>query len=126
MFLDKNSSKISTCVYRKPTDKDLLLHYQSLVDHRYKTILFRTMLNRGYRLSSSWQLFSDECEKLKTSSDALNTQKTLLLRILSTLFNQMPRNHHKRNAREKPSVLFCRTKIRSLLTCYGDDSRSER
>ena len=65
MLRDKNGPQISTCVYRKPTDKGLLLHYQSHVDHRYKTGLFMTMLNRAYRLSSSWQLFSDKCEKLK-------------------------------------------------------------
>ena len=65
MLLEKNGSQISTCVYRKPTDKGLLLHYQSHMDHRYKTGLLKTMLNRAYRLSSSWQLFFDECEKLK-------------------------------------------------------------
>ena len=53
MLLDKNAPRISTCVYRKPTDKVSLLHNQSHVDHRYKTGLLTTMLNSAYRMSSS-------------------------------------------------------------------------
>ena len=56
MLLDTNGPRISTCVYRKPTDKGSLLHYQSHVDHRYKRGLFTTMLNRAYWLSLSWQI----------------------------------------------------------------------
>ena len=52
-------------VYRKPTDTGLLLHYHSHVDMKYKHSLLKTMLNRGFKLSSNWQLFHQECERLK-------------------------------------------------------------
>ena len=42
-----------------------LLHYQSHVDGRYKQSLLKTMLNRAFKLSSTWQLFHQECERLK-------------------------------------------------------------
>ena len=49
----------------KPTDTGLLLHYHSHVDRRYKRSLLNTMLNRAFKLSSTWKLFHQECERLK-------------------------------------------------------------
>ncbi|XP_068696806.1 uncharacterized protein [Montipora foliosa] len=43
----------------------LLLHYQSHVDQRYKRSLLNTMLNRAYRLSSTKESFTKECQHLK-------------------------------------------------------------
>ena len=60
------SRQIETKVYVKPTNSGLLLHYQSHVDNQYKKGLLRTMLDRAYRLSSSWTHFSDECDRLKS------------------------------------------------------------
>ena len=51
---------INTKVYVKPTNTGLLLHHQSHVDMRYKKSLIKTMLDRAYRISSNWSLFSDE------------------------------------------------------------------
>ena len=46
--------RIETKVFVKPTNSGLLLHYHSHVDNRYKRGLLSTMLDRAYRLSSSW------------------------------------------------------------------------
>ena len=51
---------------------DLLLHYQSHVNNRYKKGLLRTMLDRPHRLFSSWTHFSDECDRLKTVVGSLS------------------------------------------------------
>jgi len=47
------------------------LHYQSHVDVRYKRSLLKTMLNRAFKLSSNWQLFHHECERLKETLSRL-------------------------------------------------------
>ena len=65
MDVIKNDCRLYTTVYRKPTDKWLLLHYDSHVDVRYKRSLQNTMLNRAFQLSSTWNLFYEECEHLK-------------------------------------------------------------
>ena len=65
MVIEKKGRKLTTSVYHKPTSKGLLLHYQSHMDHRYKTSLLKTLLNRAYRLSTSWELFTGECNYLK-------------------------------------------------------------
>ena len=62
----RNKEHLETKVYVKPTNTGLLLHYQSHVDQRYKRSLIATMLNRAFRLSSSWKHFVEECDRLKT------------------------------------------------------------
>ena len=42
---------IETKVHIKPTNEDLLHHYKSHVDMRYKRGLLKTMHDRAYRLS---------------------------------------------------------------------------
>ncbi|XP_068704351.1 uncharacterized protein [Montipora foliosa] len=59
-LLNKSTS-INTKVFVKPTNKGLFLHYDSHVDARYKHCLVRTMLERAYRLSSSWEFLTEEC-----------------------------------------------------------------
>ena len=61
----KNGCRLDTKVYKKPTDSGLLLHYHSHVDGRYKRSLLNTMLNREFKLSSTWKFFHEECERLK-------------------------------------------------------------
>ena len=65
MEIIRNGCHLDTKVYRKPTDTGLLLHYHSHVDERYKRSLLNTMLNRAFKLSSTWKLFHQECERLK-------------------------------------------------------------
>ena len=65
MDIIRNGCRLDTKVYRKPTDTGLLLHYHSHVESRYKRSLLNTMLNRAFKLSSTWKLFHQECEHLK-------------------------------------------------------------
>ena len=65
MVITRTNNHLNTSVYRKKTNKGLLLHYQSHVDNRYKRSPIRTMLDRTKRLSSSLDLFSKECYDLR-------------------------------------------------------------
>ena len=65
MDVIRNGCRLETTVYRKPTDKGLLLHYHSHVDARYKRSLLNTMLKRAFQLSFTWKFFHEECERLK-------------------------------------------------------------
>ena len=47
LLIVRNSSRLDTKVYAKPTDTGLWLHYQSHVDVKYKHSLLKTMLNRA-------------------------------------------------------------------------------
>ena len=64
----KKGCKLETSaysVYRKPTNTGLLLHHQNHVDKRYKKSLIKTMVNRAFRLSSTWESFTTECDHLR-------------------------------------------------------------
>ena len=65
MDIIRNGCRLDTKVYRKPTDTGPLLHYHSQVNSRYKWALLNTMLNRAFKLSSTWKLFHQKCERLK-------------------------------------------------------------
>jgi len=67
-FPFSNVIRNGTTVYRKQTDKGLLLHYHSHVDARYKQSLLNTMLKSAFQLSSAWKFFHEECERLKQIS----------------------------------------------------------
>ena len=74
----KKGCKLVTSVNRKPTNTGLLLHHQSHVDNRYKRSLVKTMLNRAFRLSSTWDLFTTECERLKLMFSNLKYPDSLI------------------------------------------------
>ena len=61
----RNHEHIETRVNIKPTNTGLLFHYNSYVDRRYRRSLIVTMLNRAFRISSSWKYFVEECERQK-------------------------------------------------------------
>ena len=81
-LLNKSTS-INTKVFVKPTNKGLLLHYDSHVDARYKHCLVRTMLERAYRLSSSWEFFTEECTRLENVFSDLHYPKNHINRIVN-------------------------------------------
>ena len=54
-----------TCIYRKPTNTNTLLHFDAVAPLKWKSGLIKCMLNRAHRLSSSTQLFHAEVMKLQ-------------------------------------------------------------
>jgi hypothetical protein len=78
MSLTKQGSKITTSVYRKPTNKGLFLHYKSHVDNRYKKSLLITMLHRALNLSSTNDQFNEECQKIKSMFQKLEYPLALI------------------------------------------------
>ena len=68
---------------------------ENQLDHRYKTGLLTTMLNRAYRLSSSWQLFFDECEKLKNIFKRLKYPEDLINRTVKNFVDYVQSDAQK-------------------------------
>ena len=62
--LTKIGEQLKTCVYRKITNKGLLLYYQSHVDARYKRSLLMTMLNRTHYLQLSFNFTGFICQRM--------------------------------------------------------------
>ena len=105
MEITKKDGRLETKVYIKPTNTGLLLHYHSHVDKRYKRSLITTMLNRAYRLSSSWHHFSNECERLKTLFDRLKYPPRLVDSVISTFIDQQYKATNQDPESSKQKVL---------------------
>ena len=99
--LINKSPNIETKVYVKPTSTGLLLHYQSHVDSRYKSSLITTMQQRAWRISSSWQHFTDECERLEIMFCKLkypqHMVKTTIRRFTSSRITAEPEHPQSTN-----------------------------
>ena len=55
---------LETEVYRKPTNTNLLLNFDSCVPKQWKRGLVQTLLNRAYNVCSNWIKFNTEVDKL--------------------------------------------------------------
>ena len=66
-FLDiliTNTDKINTSVYHKETYTGLLMNFKSFVPNIYKSKLIQTLLDRTYKINSSWVGFDLDIKKL--------------------------------------------------------------
>ena len=89
MEILKKGHKLETSVYRKPTNTGLLLHHQSHVDKRYKELLIKTMVNRAFHLSSTWECFMTECDRLKLMFKNLKYPESLINSTISHFVTSM-------------------------------------
>ena len=68
-FLDvhvkKSGNAFVTDLYRKPTFTGLGMKHDSSIDHKFKTNLVNCLIDRAYKLSSTYYNFINEVEKLK-------------------------------------------------------------
>ena len=70
--------KIESKVYIRRTNTGLLLPFQSHLDIKYKRSLVNTRVDRAYRLSSNWLLFSEECDRFRRVFHDLKYPKPLV------------------------------------------------
>jgi len=98
-------------VHRKPTDTGVLLHYQSHVDGRYKRSLLNTMLNRAFKLSSSWNLFHKKCERLKEILSRLcypdNLVQTTIRKVIASKLSEVSHIQQMPGSKNHPSESCC-------------------
>ena len=120
MDIIRNGCRLDTKVYRKPTDTGLLLHYHSQVNSRYKRSLLNTMLNRAFKLTSTWKLFHQECECLKEIFSRLRYPDKLVISTIRQFFiditvSEDARTNSKYQRSKKPQTEeCCLSKIRNL------------
>jgi len=65
-FLDvsitRDNNRFSTATYRKPTYTGLTTKFDSFIPIKYKTNLINTLINRAYKISKSYQIFTKEID----------------------------------------------------------------
>ena len=101
----RNDDHLETKVYVKPTNTGLLLHYQCHVDRRYKRSLITTMLNRAFRLSSAWEHFVEECERLKNIFVHLKYPLGLVDSVISGFVDKQYEEAKKTSTKQQENVV---------------------
>ena len=90
---------ISTTIYRKKTHSGVYSHYKSFIPGRFKRTLVYTLVDRAWKICSTYQLWHKEISYMKTMLMSNGyTRKFIefqVQRYLSTIYNQNPR--HLRN-----------------------------
>ena len=74
--INKTNHSFCTSVFQKSTSIGLCTSFSSFTHFSYKVGLIKTLINRAYVISSSWDLFHDE---IKNTKHLL--EKTCFLRI---------------------------------------------
>ena len=67
-FLDiliSNNENLQTSVFHKKTYTGLLLNYSSFFPDSYKYVLIKTLIDRIYKISSTWKSFDVDLKNLK-------------------------------------------------------------
>lgn len=91
VFLDallrRHENSISSSVYIKSTNNGDCLDFNSICPHRYKTGVVKTLLHRAYQVSSSWESFTEEVERLKQ----MFTNNNFPMKIIESIVNDYVR-----------------------------------
>ena len=65
VLIDNNQVPVLTTVFRKSTFTGLLMNFTSFTSSSYKLGLIRTLIDRAYKINSTWLGFHQETTKIK-------------------------------------------------------------
>ena len=88
VLVEKHGKKVSTSIYRKSTFSGLYSKFSSFIPTQYKTGLIRTLLHRIFNISSSYQIMTEEIDKLKDVLIKNEYPKGLIDKTVSDFFNK--------------------------------------
>ena len=65
VLIDNNQVHVLTTVFRKSTFTGLLMNFTSFTSYSYKLGLIRTLIDRAYKINSTWLGFHQETTKIR-------------------------------------------------------------
>lgn len=65
VLVSRHNELFRTCVYTKDTNYGDCINYRSLCPENYKIGVIKTLLHRGYAVSSDWSTFHTEIQRIK-------------------------------------------------------------
>lgn len=65
VLLERKNDTLQTSVHIKETNSGECMNYNSVAPEKYKLGVLKTFLNRAYSISSSWEVFNIEIERIK-------------------------------------------------------------
>ena len=109
-FLDvnvaANGNDYTTAVYKKPTNTGIYLNANSECPERYKISTIRALIHRTYKISSTWQLFNSEVEKLKQAFINNGYSNNMFDNTLRVYLNSIQSNSNENQQDHTTHTLF--------------------
>ena len=65
VLIDNNQAPVLTTVFRKSPFTGLLMNFTSFTSYSYKLGLIRTLIDRAYKINSTWLVFHQETTKIR-------------------------------------------------------------
>ena len=65
VLVDNSSTTVTTSTFRKPTNTELYSKWSSFVPRRYKYNLVNCLLDRAYKICSSYESICSEVDNIK-------------------------------------------------------------
>ena len=84
VIVQKPENKLNTSVFTKSTNSGDCLNYNSLAPEKYKLGVIKTMLNRAYKISSTYAALHTELDKLRQ----LFTNNNFPMQVIETEINR--------------------------------------
>ena len=69
ILIQETESGLETRVYKKKTDTGLLTNFNSFISFGYKLGLIRTLIDRVYKINSSWEGFVNDIDGTKLTKN---------------------------------------------------------
>ena len=87
-------------VYRKPTNTDVVMNYESSAPMKWKKALISCLLTRAYNISSTFSLFTTEVEKIKAIFGKNSYPSSMVNQCVDTFISKRNITNEKFKVRE--------------------------
>jgi hypothetical protein len=104
--VEKNLNLIKTKVHVKSTNNGDCLNYYSICPERYKISVIKGMLYRGYHISSDWNIFHEEIERIKQTLTNNNFPMNLIDNTINKFMKTINDKHRQANDNSGKNVSF--------------------
>ena len=97
---------LNTNIHRKDTDTGLLTNFGSFTCFKHKIGLIKTLIDRTFKITSSWKLFNKDIKDVKTILKKNNFLPNLINQNIKSYLNDKYSNSNKEWAQESTSRYF--------------------
>ena len=105
-MISRQNNQLTTSVYRKQTNHGECLNYDSVCPDRYKTGVIKALLHRGYHVSSSWEEFSREIDRIAQQLTNNNYPMGLIERTVNQFVERVYANKGENELENKINIFF--------------------
>ena len=109
VLVENSGPSLVTSTFRKPTHTGLYTKWNSFVPRRFKINLINCLLDRCYKICSSYEIISDEFEQIKTMLSINGYPKYVLDKCIREFFNRKfttnPLRSKKKDSNQKKILI---------------------